>query len=77
VKAARRYRLIITRSGRGPALLANPARVDHVEIVDVDSGEVVLFWDLAVRDASRLARAIREDLNRMADDEFLEKWSAA
>ena len=47
VKADRAYRLIVTRGGRAPALLADPTRVDHIEVVEIDSGEVVLFWDRA------------------------------
>lgn len=49
-------------------------RRDYVEVVELASGEVVLFWDLAPREASRRARALREDLNRLQDDEFLERW---
>ena len=45
MKAAHAYRLILTRSGRAPALLADTARVDHIEVVEIDSGEAVLFWD--------------------------------
>ena len=45
MKANHAYRLIVTRGGLTPAPLADPTRVDHIEVVDVDSGEVVLFWD--------------------------------
>ena len=45
MKANRAYRLIVTRAGRAPALLADAERVDHIEVVEIDGGEVVLFWD--------------------------------
>ena len=59
------------RGGAGPARLAGPGRVDHVEVVDVDTGEVVLFWDLPAVQARRLVRALREDLGRLEADAFL------
>ena len=70
------YRLIVTRGGSGPVWLAGPRRIDHVEIVGIDSGEVVLFWDLPAVQARRLVRALREDLNRLEADEFLSAWDA-
>jgi hypothetical protein len=75
VKAAQAYRLIVTRSGRAPALLADPTRVDHIEVVEIDSGEAVLFWDRAPHAASKLARAVREELVRLDADEFMARWS--
>jgi hypothetical protein len=75
VKANRAYRLIFTRAGRAPALLADPGRVDHIEVVEVDSGEVILFWDRPAQAAAKLARALRADLAQLEDTEFLERWS--
>jgi hypothetical protein len=75
MKANRAYRLILTRGGRAPALLADSGRVDHVEIVDVDSGEVVLFWDRPPQAASQLTRALRAELSQLDADEFLARWS--
>jgi hypothetical protein len=76
MKASRAFRLIVTRAGHVPAFLADPSRTDHVEVVEIDSGEVVLYWDLPPREASRRARALNEDLDRLQADEFLERWSA-
>jgi hypothetical protein len=76
MKANRAYRMILTRGGRAPALLADTGRIDHVEIVDIDSGEVVLFWDCAPQTASRLARELRADLARLAADELLDRYRA-
>jgi len=75
MKAKSAYRLIVTRGGRAPALLADADRVDHIEVVDIDDGEVVLFWDLPPQAASRRARALREELSRLDAQEFLARWS--
>jgi hypothetical protein len=75
MRAAHAYRLIVTRGGRAPALLADAARVDHIEIVEIDSGEVVLFWDQSPQAASKLARALRADLAQLDADEFISRWS--
>jgi hypothetical protein len=75
MRANRAYRLIVRRGGIAPALLADPNRVDHVEVVEVDSGEVVLFWDCPPATASRFARALRADLSQLEDREFIERWS--
>ena len=77
MKARRAYEVLVTREGRAPAWLAGSNRIDHVEVVEIDSGEVVLFWDLEAPKASRLARALREDLGRLDADEFLAAWRAA
>jgi hypothetical protein len=75
VKAKAAYRLIVTRGGLAPALLADAERVDHIELVDIDDGEVALFWDLPPQAASRMARELREDLARLDAEEFLARWS--
>jgi len=75
MKANHAYRLIVTRGGLAPALLADTARTDHVEIVEVDSGEVILFWDRPPQAASKLARALRADLAQLDAEEFLDRWA--
>jgi hypothetical protein len=76
VKANRAYRLIVRRGGWMPALLADPARIDHIEVVEIDSGEVVLFWDCPPQQAARRARALRADLAQLQNDEFIARWAA-
>jgi hypothetical protein len=76
MKANRAYRMILTRGGRSPALLADTKRVDHVELVEIDSGEVVLFWDCAPRIASQLARTLRVDLLQLEAEELLDRYRA-
>jgi hypothetical protein len=75
MRARHAYRLILTRGGRTPALIADPSRVDHIEVVEIDSGEAVLFWDLAPLDASKLARRLRADLAQLDAGEFIARWS--
>jgi len=75
MKATHAYRLILTRGGRAPALLADVERADHIEIVEIDSGEVVLFWDRPPQATSKLARALRADRAQMQAEEFIARWS--
>ena len=75
MNAKQAYRLIVTRAGWMPSALAGGDRVDHVEIVEVDSGEAVLFWDCQPRQATRMARAIRADLAQLAPEDFIARWS--
>jgi hypothetical protein len=75
MRANRAYRLIVTRQGRTPAVLADAQRMDHIEVVDIDGGEVVLFWDRPAHAASRMARALREELQQLDADEFIARWS--
>ncbi len=75
MKAGHAYRLIVTRGGLAPALLADHTRVDHIEVVEVDSGEVVLFWDQPPHAASKLARSLRADLAQLEAEEFITRWS--
>ena len=61
MRAKAAYRLIVGR--------------DTVEVVDIADGETVLLWDLAPSRVPRFARRVREDLNTLAADEFLERWT--
>ena len=74
MKANREYEVIVTRGGIAPAMLADPDRVDHIEVLEIASGEVVLFWDLYPHQTGRMSRAMKSDLAQMEGDEFVEKW---
>jgi hypothetical protein len=74
VKANREYELLVRKGGRAPGLLASPDRADHVEVVEIATGEVALFWDTAPAQTGRLARALRADLAQLDADAFLAKW---
>jgi hypothetical protein len=75
VKANRQYRLLYTRANRKPAML-DPTRIDHIEVVDIASSEVVLFWDLVAPEAAKRARRLREDLASLEVDDFVDRWCA-
>ncbi len=75
MRARDAFRLIVTRGGWAPAMLADPNRIDHLEIVEIDAGEVILFWDRPPHAASKLARALRADLSSLEAEEFRERWS--
>jgi hypothetical protein len=74
MKANRAYDLIVHRGGRGPALLRSAGELDHIEVVEIDSGEVVLFWDTTPAQTGRLARALKTDLAGLEANEFLARW---
>jgi hypothetical protein len=75
MRANRAYHLIASREG-GP-FLAEDDRADRIEVVSVDDGEVVLYWELAHRTARRLLRELRADLVELEAAEFLDKWIGA
>ena len=62
--AKRRYDIKVTRS--------NPA---SIEVVDIEDGEVVLFWDCTPKDARRMEEALRLDLVTLNDASFIERWA--
>jgi hypothetical protein len=64
VRANREYELIVRRGGA----------IDQVEVVEIASGEVALFWDTAPAQTRRLARALRTDLAQLDAGEFLRRW---
>ena len=74
MKANRAYELIVSRGGRGPALLRSADENDHVEVVEIESGEVVLFWDTTPAQTGRLSRALKADLAQMDAQAFLARW---
>jgi hypothetical protein len=74
VKANRAYDLLVYKEGHAPAFLAPPDRVDHVEVVEIESGEVVLFWDTAPSQTGKLSRALKADLSQLEAGEFIAKW---
>lgn len=76
MKARDAYEVTIRRAGRAPASLADPDRVDQVEVVDLVEGETLLLWDCTPTEASKLVRALRADLGALDPDSFRERWSA-
>jgi len=74
MKANRYFELIVSRSSHEPAFLGDPNRLDRIEVVSIDDGEVVLFWDLPVKEAKGLLREIRADLLGLSAEEFMRAW---
>ena len=75
MRANRAYRLIHTRGSRAPAFLSAPDRMDQVEVVSIDDGEIVLFWDVSGAEAGGFVRRIRADLSQLDADMFIQRWS--
>jgi hypothetical protein len=75
MRANRAYRLIHTKGSRAPAFLSGPERMDQVEVVSVDDGEIVLFWDVPGAEAGGFVRALRADLSQLEAEAFIERWS--
>lgn len=46
-----------------------------VEVLEIDSGEIALFWDVRPDQTRRLAKALRADLSQLDAQAFLDTWS--
>ena len=77
MKANRVYHLIVSREGREPSFLADDSRLDRIEVVSVDDGEVVLYWDLPAKQAHKLLKHLREDLVGLDAEQFIARWEGA
>jgi hypothetical protein len=75
MRANRAFELLVSRDGREPAFLADRRRLDRLEVVSVDTGEVVFFWELPARAAAKLERQLRADLAAMEARAFVDAWS--
>jgi hypothetical protein len=77
VKANRAFHLIVSRERLQPAFLSGPGKLDRIEVVSIDDGEVVLYWDLPVKQAAKLLRALRADLAGLDAEQFISRWEGA
>jgi hypothetical protein len=77
MKANRVFHLIATRGGREPAFLADRRRLDRIEVVSIDDGELLLYWELPAKDATKLLRQLRADLAGLEAEEFLSLWEGS
>jgi hypothetical protein len=66
MRANRAYELRVNRHRGGP---------DSIEVLEIDTGEIALFWDLLPHQTGRMARALRADLAQLEDRDFHAKWS--
>ena len=46
-----------------------------IEVLEIDTGEIALFWDVRSDQTRKLARALRADLSQMEAQPFLDKWA--
>jgi hypothetical protein len=77
MKANRAFELIVSRGGLEPAFLADRTRLDRIEVVSVDDGEVVLFWELPARQAAKLVKQLRSDLVGREAADFIDTWAGS
>jgi hypothetical protein len=75
MRANREFELLLTRGGSEPAFLADHRRRDRLEVVSIETGEVVFFWELPARAAAKLRRQLQEDLVALDAEAFVEAWS--
>lgn len=77
MRANRVFHLIVTRGGREPAFMADRRRLDRIEVVSVQDGELVLYWELPAKQASGVVKQLRADLAQLEAAEFLALWEGA
>lgn len=71
MRANRAYELTVNRAGR---FFRPSDAIEQVEVIEIDTGEVILFWDTRPRETGKLARALRADLAQLDAEAFLAKW---
>jgi hypothetical protein len=76
MRANRAFELLVSRDGHKPAFLADRRRLDRLEVISIDTGEVIFYWELPAREAARLERRLRADLAALDADGFLAAWSS-
>ncbi len=77
MKANRVFHLHVTRGGREPAFLADRERRDRIEVVSIDDGELMLYFEVPAKQAAKLVRQLREDLVGLEAEEFISLWEGA
>lgn len=77
MKANRVFHLNVTRGGREPAFLADRDRLDRIEVVSIDDGELLLYFEVSAKQAAKLVRQLREDLVGLEAEEFISLWEGA
>lgn len=65
MRANRAYELRVSRRGA----------TAMIEVLEIDTGEIALFWDVRSDQVRRFAAALRADLAQLESDGFLDKWS--
>lgn len=47
----------------------------QVEVLEIATGEIALFWDVRPDQTRRLAKALRTDLVQLDAEAFLDRWA--
>jgi hypothetical protein len=61
VRADRAYELRVSRA--------------MIEVLDIATGEIALFWDVRPDQTRRFAKALRADLVSLEAEDFVDKWT--
>jgi hypothetical protein len=77
MKANRVFHLNVARGGREPAFLAASGRMDRIEVVSIDDGELMLYFEIPAKRATKLVKQLREDLVGLEAEEFIALWDGA
>ena len=77
MKANRVLHLNVTRGGREPAFMADRGRLDRIEVVSIDDGELMLYFEVPAKQAAKLVKQLREDLVGLEAEEFIALWEGA
>jgi hypothetical protein len=77
MKANRVFHLNVARGGREPAFLADRDRLDRIEVVSIDDGELMLYFEIPAKRATKLVKQLREDLVGLEAEEFIALWDGA
>jgi hypothetical protein len=77
MKANRVFHLIVSREGREPAFMADRRRLDRIEVISIDDGDVLLYWDVPAKQAAKLLKQLRADLVGLEAEEFIALWEGA
>ena len=77
MKANRVFHLNVARGGREPAFLADRGRIDRIEVVSIDDGELMLYFEVPAKRATKLVKQLREDLVGLEAEEFIALWDGA
>jgi hypothetical protein len=51
--------------------------VDRIEVVSVNDGDLLLYWELGAKEAAKLVKQLRADLAGLEAEEFLAMWEGA
>ena len=77
MKANRVFHLSVSRGGREPAFMADRGRLDRIEVVSIDDGELMLYFEVPAKQAAKLVKQLREDLVGLEAEEFIALWEGA